>query len=232
MLRFGRLACVALVAATFAAATASAENSKAQPSAAALDLRSVNWSSVTLPAVCGGSKPIKLHRPPTDADKTDDAGTALITPIPRRWSGYWFDGSLSVEVDASGPLVYGDLAGSGHDDAGLLFDCNNGSGTADGALLWGWAIFSGTADKLTVVGVVTPRVQPAGVGATHLDIAIQPGKIIAYEDVYGPYDPTAGGSGRATTVWTYSHGQLRPGRPVITRRPCVPPGVVRCQTQR
>ena len=108
---------------------------------------------------------------------------AVVTPIPRRWSGYLFEGWQSVEVDTGG-VVYGDLAGNGHDDAGLFFDCNNGGGTAESALLLGCVIFNGLGSKLSVVGVVTPRIQPADVRPTHVDISIEPEKIIAREYFY------------------------------------------------
>ena len=183
--------------------------------AAQLDLHSVNWSSVTLPAVCGGSLPIKLHRPSWTASR--NYGTADVTPIPKRWSHDSFYGRKSVEVD-TGPPVYGSLA-NGAEDAGLRFDCNNGGGTADGALLYGWVIFSGSGGKLSVVGVVTPRVQPAGVLPTLLEIEIEPGRVVAHEFYYGPDDPTCCPSGRATTPWTYSAGRLAAGAATITHRP-------------
>jgi len=125
-----------------------------------------------------------------------------------------------VEVDTGwNPVVYGDLSGDGRADAGLVFNCNNGGGTADGVLLEGWVIFTGGAGKLSVVGVVTPRVQPTGELPTLVEIAIQPGKIIAHEFFYGPSDGTCCASGRATTVWGYARGRLRPGTTTITRRP-------------
>jgi len=151
-----------------------------------------------------------------------DEGTGLITPIPRRWSQDSFYGRHSVEVDTGwNPVVYGDLADNGHDDAGLIFDCNNGGGTADGILLDGWVIFSGLHGKLSVVGVVTARVRPGS--ATPVMITIAPGRITAHEFFYGPSDPTCCASGRATTVWTYAHGRLQPGLPVITKQPAASP---------
>ncbi len=111
------------------------------------------------------------------------------------------------------------LAGSGPDDAGLRVNCNNGGGTADGVLLYAWVIFSGNGGKLTVVGIVTPQVQPREVLPTLLEIVIAPGKVTAHEFFYGPADPTCCASGRATTTWTYAHGALQPGVPAITRHP-------------
>ena len=126
----------------------------------------------------------------------------------------------------SGPVVYGDLGGGGHEDAALPIVCTSGSGTADGNLHFSWVIFSADNDRISAVGVVAPRVQRPDLLATHLVIAIKPQEIIAHEQFFGPWDPTPGPSGCATTVWTYSHRQLRPGTPVITRRPttsAVPP---------
>lgn len=188
--------------------------------ASALDLHRVSWSQVTLPSVCGGSRPIRLHRPWWAMSRAE--GTALVSPIPREWSQDSFYGRNSVEVDTGViPAVYGDLARDGHDDAGLSFDCNNGGGTADGILLYGWVIFSGLDGKVSVVGVVTARVRPAT--ATPVLITIAPRKLIAHEFFYGPSDPTCCASGRATTVWTYAHGWLHPGVTVITKRPTAGP---------
>jgi hypothetical protein len=178
--------------------------------ASAFDIHQVDWAGVTLPgAACDASQPIRLHH-----------GSAFVTPIPRRWSRDVFDGKRGLTVDSAwDAVVFGDLAGSGEDDAGLDVDCNNGGGTADGALLYSWVIFSGHGGRLSVVGVVTPRVQPPDVLPTLLRIAIAPGKITVHEDFYGPDDETCCSSGRATTTWTYADGALRPGVPAITKHP-------------
>jgi hypothetical protein len=192
-----------------------------------LDLHAVDWSSVTLPAVCGGSKPIKLHRPSSALDRTE--GTANVSPIPRRWAGYSFYGRHSVEVDTGG-VVYGKLAEGREDDAGLRFDCNNGGGTADGALLIGWVIFDGDSGRPSVVGVVTPSIQPPRVLPTLLEITIAPGKLAAPEFYYGRDDSTCCPSGRAVTTWLYSNGRLKRGPTTITRRAATsPPSLSRCQ---
>ncbi len=178
--------------------------------ASAFDIHKVDWSSVTLPgSACGASQPIRLHH-----------GSAFVTPIPRRWSRDSFPDRQGVTVYASSSaVVFGDLAGSGPDDAGLPVNCNNGGGTADGVLLYAWVLFSGSGGRLSVVGTVTPQVQPPDVLPTLLEIAITPGEITAHEGFYGPTDATCCASGRATTTWTYAHGALRPGVPVITRHP-------------
>jgi hypothetical protein len=86
-------------------------------------------------------------------------------------------------------------------------------------LLYAWVIFSGGGGKLSVVGTVTPRVQPSEVLPTLLVVAIGPGEVTAHEAFYGPADATCCASGRPTTTWTYAHGALQPGVPVITRHP-------------
>ncbi len=213
-----RLLCVAVAAVVLSSAAAGlgAVRSGQAVAASALDLHKVEWSGVTLPgSVCGASRPIRLHH-----------GSAFFTPVPRRFSRDSFAGKRGVTVDSGWDrVVFGDLAGSGHDDAGLIVDCNNGGGTADGALLYAWVIFSGVGGRLSVVGIVTPQVQPSDELPTLIEIAIEPGKLTAREFFYGPADGTCCASGRARTIWTYAHGALRPCVPMITRRPNTTPGV-------
>jgi hypothetical protein len=210
-----RWLCVVVGAVLLSSATAGlgAELSRPAAIAATFDIHKVNWAGVTLPgAACDASKPIHLRH-----------GKAFITPIPRRWSRDRFYSKGLTVGSASDAVVFGNLAGSGEDDAGLNVDCNNGGGTADGALLYSWVIFSGRAGRLSVVGVVTPRVQPHEVLPTILTIAIAPGKIVAHEYFYGPDDETCCATGRATTTWAYADGALRPGVPVITKHPSTSP---------
>ncbi len=136
----------------------------------------------------------------------------------------FFPGKRGITVDSGwNAVVFGDLEGSGDDDAGLTVNCNNGGGTADGSLLYSWVIFSGRGGRLSVVGIVTPRVQPPEVLPTLIEIAITPGTITAHEVFYGPDDATCCASGSATTIWTYAHGTLQPGVPAITRHPTKSP---------
>jgi hypothetical protein len=191
-----------------------AERSRPAVAASAFDIHKVDWASVTLPgAACDASKPIRLHH-----------GRAFVSPIPRRWSRDSFYGKRGITVGSAwDAVVFGDLAGSGEDDAGLNVDCNNGGGTADGALLYSWVIFSGRGGRLSAIGIVTPQVQPREVLPTLLTIAIAPGKITAHEYFYGPDDATCCSTGRATTTWTYADGALRSGVPVITKHPSTSP---------
>lgn len=129
-----------------------------------------------------------------------------------------------MTVDAgSDSVVFGDLAGGAHGDAGLMVNCNNGGGTADGVLLYSWVIFGGAGGRLSVVGIVTPQEQPPDELPTLIEVAIKPGQLTAHEFFYGPADATCCASGRATTTWTYEQGALRPGVPVITRQPNTTP---------
>jgi len=132
-----------------------ASGSSAERVAATLNLNAVNWSAVTLPPVCGGSQPIRLH-----ALGTTSAPNAIgyVAPIPKRWSSADFYGLDSLQVWAGwNPPVYGNLGGAAGRVAALDFSCTNGGGTADGELLNGFVAFSGEGDKLSAVGVVTPQ---------------------------------------------------------------------------
>ncbi len=208
------LVVVAAILLSSAATGLGAERSQPTVAASAFDIHRVDWANVTLPgAACDASKPIRLHH-----------GRAFVTPIPRRWSRDSFYGKRGVTVSSGWEaVVFGDLAGSGEDDAGLNVNCNNGGGTADGALLYSWVIFNGRGGRLSVVGIVTPQVQPHEVLPTILTIAIAPGKITAHEYFYGPDDATCCATGRATTTWAYADGALRPGVPVITKHPSTTP---------
>lgn len=182
----------------------------------ALDLHKVDWANATLPgAVCGAPHPIHLHH-----------GKAFVSPIPHRFSHADFYGEHGVTVSA-GPKAdaYGDLTSSGTEDAGLNVVCTNGGGTADGQLLWSWVIYSDRGAKPSVLAVVFPRVQLPKEMPTLLQIAMRPGKLTAHEYFYGPYDGTCCSTGRAITIWTYTHGALVPGVPVITKEPQASPMV-------
>jgi hypothetical protein len=123
-----------------------------------------------------------------------------------------------------GGVLYGDLGGDAGQVAALYFSCTNGGGTADGELLNGYVVFSGGGDKLSVAGVVTPQAQhPPSDPVSTVEIKIAPGKVTAHEfwSLYKPHSDTDVGYW-ATTVWSYAHRRLSPGRPVVSTRP--PPG--------
>lgn len=105
-MRHRLLAGIALVTTTGVAASVFGSKAArhAKASAPALDVRSVEWSSVIVPPVCGGSRPIRIHRPAWALRSAE--GTAQLRGL-----------RPSVEVDAGwGRLVYGDLSGHGLED--------------------------------------------------------------------------------------------------------------------
>jgi hypothetical protein len=181
----------------------------ARGSHTALNLHRIDWLAVTVPgSACDLGRPIRFHD-----------GAAFIPTIPRQWAHYHF---AKAGITAyAGPVVYGDLYGSGYDDAGVLVDCTNGSGTADGEIAFKWVIFSGLHDRLSVVGIVSAQAHHALTDPpTTLQITIRPGKIIAHEFwAIGNLTPHW-----ATTMWAYSRGKLRAGKPVLTGRPKNFPG--------
>jgi len=150
------------------------------------------------------------------------AAIGYVTPIPKRWSSDDFYGRDSLQVLTGWDRPeYGDLGGTAGQVAALDFSCTNGGGTADGELVNGFVVFSGESGKLSAVGVVTPQAQhPPSDPVSTVEITIAPGKITAHE-FWSLWDPTEVGRW-ATTVWTYAHGRLSPGRPVVSTHP--PPG--------
>jgi hypothetical protein len=179
-------------------------------------LRKVDWANVTLPgAVCAVNHPIHLHH-----------RTAFLREVPRRWAeplSYQREQRLrrGVRVDAGWEHIsYGRLGAGGPDAAGLVVNCSNGGGTADGVLAYAWVVFKGREGKLDVAGIITPQgPQPPHQLPTVVKIAFKHGGIMAREYWYGDRDGTCCPSGRATTMWTYVAGRLRPSRALVTKRP-------------
>jgi hypothetical protein len=216
-----RIATMAVVAAGFLFPATSGFS--AGRAATPLDVHAVNWSAVTLPAVCGGSQPIKLH---SEGSPPVPIAIGYVTPIPKRWSSDDFEGRHSVQVWAGWDrVIYGDLGGDAGQVAALDFSCTNGGGTADGELLNGYVIFSGEGGRLSVVGVVTPQAKhPPSDPAATVAITIAPGTITAQEfwKLYNEQPPykdlySDGTYYSATTVWTYSDGRLRAGTPAVVK---------------
>ena len=172
---------------------------------ASLNLRRVDWGDVTLPAsVCGMSNgPIRLRN------------YAAYGPS-HRWPGQWL-----VAVDAGwSRVVYGNLGPHGtHQAAALVVDCTNGGGTADSVLAYAQVVFTSVGNSLSVVGVVTPRKRSHDQMPTLLTVTIRPDEVVAHEAFYGGIDGTCCPSGRATTIWRYTHGRLVAGRPTVTKAP-------------
>jgi hypothetical protein len=179
------------------------------------DIHKVDWANVSLPgAVCGFRRPIHLHR-----------HNAFVKAIPRRFP------HLRANQRESGlprgvavysgwtPVAYGDLDGRNGDEAGLAASCNNGGGTADGGLAYAWVIFKARKGTVSPLGIITARVQRPHELPTTLLIMVKRGRVKVREAWYGYWDGTCCPSGRATTTWTYSHGRLHAGAPVIIKRP-------------
>jgi hypothetical protein len=168
------------------------------------NLRAVDWANVTLPgAVCGARDPIRLRH-----------GEAAMYSGGHPW---W-----PAVVVSAGRASYGDLTGDRRDEAAVDVLCSNGGGTADGQLAFSTAIFEAVGDSLRLIGVITPR-QPLDPTTPHVplisSVRLVPGRAIVHEAWYGAKDGTCCSSGRATTVWTYANGRLRPLRTTITQQP-------------
>lgn len=82
-------------------------------------------------------------------------------------------------------------------------------------------IFTATGKSLKVIGTVTSRQPPTPNVHVPLlgPVMIRPGRIIVPEYWYGTRDRNCCPSGRATTVWRYANGVLRPETTIIKRRP-------------
>jgi hypothetical protein len=169
-----------------------------------VDIHKVDWANVSVPgSVCGATHSIRLHK-----------RRAVVAS--RRWPSV-----PRVTVEAGwNPVVYGNLDGVGQDEAALIVGCSNGGGTAAGFLVYAQVIFATAGKSLRVIGVVTPK-QPHNANRlpTLVTVRIRRGKVVAREAWYGANDGTCCPSGRTTTVWKYTRGELRAGRPRITQRP-------------
>lgn len=185
----------------------------------ALDLHTVEWTTITAPGeACLTSGQVQLHANTAFGGK--QFGTALIPDEergspepPGAQSGPRYD-RLNLSVDA---ITYGDIDDDGQDEALVPLSCSNNGGTASGALLYSMALYSGGNGTLHYLGLITPQQQPADQLPTGLsDPVISHAQIVVDEAWYGPGDGTCCPSGRAVTTWTYSSGQLQPHGTRIT----------------
>ncbi|MGO9583818.1 MAG: hypothetical protein ACLP36_13550 [Acidimicrobiales bacterium] len=163
---------------------------------------SVDWRNVTLPgSVCGASGPIRLRQ-----------GRATIA-APQGVQA----ATNQVLISGGSDVVYGELQSGGQDVAALDVWCTNSGGTAEGQIENSWVIYSVASGTLRVLGTLVPR-QPSSPKPPHVPyfesdpkgILIQPGSITVHELWYASGDGTCCPSIRATTVWTYADGVLRP----------------------
>jgi hypothetical protein len=171
-----------------------------------------HWSEVGLPgSVCGSTAPIHLRW-------TGRGGDAFVH------STYW-PWLPAIAVSASGPYYSGELDEDGF-DAYISVDCNTGGGMGPDRLASAVVVFATTRHAqgearypLRVVGVITPQqpyeTEPASIG--HVELV--PGKAIVSEYWHGPADSPDFPSGRATTIWTYSQGELISPRTVVDLPP-------------
>jgi len=174
-----------------------------------VDLRSVDWSDLTVPgSVCHLPAPVALR----DGQATVAAPASLHAGTP------------DVVIGAALPPTFGDLLGTGIDNsAALLVSCANTGGTADGQLAFTWLVYEATPSGPRMIGALTPQ-EPSDILAGHVayfdslsgGVTIAPGAISVDELWYGPSDPTCCPSGRATTTWRYVGGTFHPST-VITR---------------
>jgi hypothetical protein len=136
-----------------------------------------------------------------------------------------------VVVDVA-TVSYGDLTGDGRDVAAVSVICSNDGGTADGQLAFADIVFGAVEGHLRVLGILRPQ-QPLTPASDHVptmtEVMIGPGQIIGPQNWYGPNDPTAGGSGRATTTWRYSHSEFRVARTVVLQQPRHLRNTTRCR---
>ena len=168
-----------------------------------VDLRHVNWLEASLPGyICGAHGPIHLKD-----------GAAVVRS--RRWRQWPRVHVTDTWVEK--PVVYGVL--DGHPSAAVSVNCNNGGGTVDGVLWYAQAIFTAAPTAPRLVGVVFARVHRPDQLATVVRVAFHGSDVVSREYYYGSADGSCCPSGRATTIWTYSHGTLSPVSTVITKRP-------------
>jgi hypothetical protein len=165
----------------------------------ATNIRSVDWSDVSVPgSVCGAEKPIRLHD-----------GSAMVQSAVEPW---WPAVVVSTGLNPS----YGKLAGRQVAVLGLA--CSNGGETADGELASAAVVYTLKARTLSVIGVLTPR-QPLSPNVSQVPslgrVTIRAGEVIAQEYWYAPGAGPAGPGQIARTFWKLSGGVLRPVRTVV-----------------
>lgn len=169
---------------------------------AAPNIHATDWNAVTLPgAVCGAGRPIHLVKGQADVASS-------------RWAGVH-----RVVVSREPTVAYGDLSGSGQDEAALGVICSNAGGTAAGQLAFAQVVFGLTGSSLRVIGIVTPRHPDPGRHPALLTAKVVLGAVIVTELFYGPHDGDCCPSGRAKTYWLFIHGGLTPQTTVVTKQP-------------
>src|ERR1035437_3418035 len=134
-----------------ASPSSAATKSTTTTSAPSIPIHSVDWGDVTVPgAVCDARQAIKLN-----------AGKATINTPPGVVAG-----TPSVIIEESG-VTYGNLSGTGQDDAAVNVWCTNTGGTADGQIADSWVIFTAHVGSLRVIGTLVPQ-QPSNATLPHV----------------------------------------------------------------
>jgi hypothetical protein len=178
------------------------------------DIHAVHWQSATLPgAACRAAEPIRL----SPIGPQNRYGEASIRSVDDPW---WLPLRVAIGVTSGGGVAYGDVDGDGRDEALVVVECSNGGGTAGGQLRFSVVVAGVEDDALRLLGIITTRQALGGFGV-HVPLVavrnsdIRDGRVTAHEYWYGPHDGTAGSSGRASTVWVYSHGGMVPRRTTV-----------------
>jgi hypothetical protein len=182
----------------------------------------VAWTRIDVPGeVCGVGGNVRLH--PTgfrDSGARSRWGEAKFRS-PRGYPNAGTSGPrYLVLADTPSQIAYGDVNGDGADEAALPLACNNNGGTADGAISNRLAVYSmSQRHRLRLMGLLGPRIQYRHRLPTQLfTVAITSGRVVVHEVFWGACDGTADPSGRATSVWTFQDGGLRPSSTTVTRR--------------
>ncbi len=215
-------ACLMAGCGTQTPATPQVSASSSAPSA----IHAYNWAGVTAPgAACFSSAPIHL-KAETTTDSTGAATTTGSALIPNDTVGHPSNvaaggpGYVHLFVDPKA-VAYGDLDGTGGDEAAVVFLCDNNGGTASGALLMTVGIYRTEGADVSLIELVKPGGEPLGDGRPPLAkvITLSPGKLVIDVLFFGPIDQTSTPSGRARTTWTYADGHLSAGSTIILHAP-------------
>lgn len=171
-------------------------------------LKRVNWSNYTYPAAWF------LAKPPT-VTLTNGKATNVATAIGGRTANQPQDVYLTNQV------AYGQMSGLGEAAAVNLCLIASGGGTADAQRGCGWLIYkTGSNGSVEYVGAAIPQSGWPGAWtsnpsqADHVDLTPQAyfenNELVMPETFYGPNDIIACPTGRATSVWVYQNGSLKP----------------------
>ncbi len=164
-----------------------------------LNLHAVDWSSVSVPGKsCLLTSAIRLVR-----------GQAHL-PDASFSTGY-----RELTTESTTP-VYGRLGRGGTAVAALYLTCSTGGGTAGDTLLDSYAVYAGTDGHLSVLGLITARVQPAqhaGAATALSALHFRAGQITVHESYYLPADALCCPLGVADTTRSLTRGILTAGNP-------------------